>query len=70
MNNLLSMICVPYHKVIIRLAVLLSQLAWMIKNIIVVDSNAQNNHQKLVGHLFKIATLLQTINGFPIGNAQ
>ena len=32
--------------------------------------SAQNNHWELVSHLFKIGTLLQTINGFPIGNVQ
>ena len=36
----------------------------------VIQFSAQNNYQKLVGHLFKTGTLLQTINGFPIRNVQ
>ena len=32
--------------------------------------SAQNMDWKLVCHLFKIGTLLQTIIGFPIGNVQ
>ena len=37
---------------------------------IIWSSSAQNNVCKLVGHSFKIGTLLQTIIGFPIGNVQ
>ena len=33
-------------------------------------SSTQNNGWKLVGHLFKVATFLQTIFGFPIVNVQ
>ena len=38
--------------------------------IYVMHTSAQNNHQKLVGHLFELGTLLWTINDFPIGNVQ
>ena len=47
------------------------QFTWVdtiqLKGHVVTQDSAPNNHQKLVGHLFKIGTLLQTINGFPIG---
>ena len=33
-------------------------------------NSAQNRGWKLVGHSFKIETLLWTIIGFPIGNVQ